>query len=121
MLKKLRIKFVCTNMVIVMVILIVVFCILIYSTRKNLEYNSIQLLQTVATNAPGSHEPPMRPNFPQKAVRLPYFVLHESMDSNLVVTDGNYYDLSNRKSWPRSRPRRRTWAFFTITICVTTA
>ena len=96
MLKKLRIKFVCTNMVIVMVILSVVFSILIYSTRKNLEDNSIHLLQTVATNAPDSHVPPMRPNFPQKAVRLPYFVLHESMDSNLVITDGNYYDLSNR-------------------------
>lgn len=98
MLKKLRIKFVCINMIIVMVILTVVFSILIYSTKNNLAQDSIRLLQAVAVSAPDNHMPPKRPNFRQEEIRLPYFILREGVDGTPVVTGGNYYDLSDQTS-----------------------
>ena len=50
MLKRLRIKFVCINMTIVTVMLLAIFATVLYFTQKNLERESIDMMQSVALN-----------------------------------------------------------------------
>lgn len=85
MLKRLRIKFICITMVIVTLMLCVIFGLLIHFTARDLEKQSLQLLQTVA-------EAPMKPARPGSAqVLLPYFVLRQSPVGDMVVSAGEHY------------------------------
>jgi signal transduction histidine kinase len=93
MLKKLRLKFVCFTMVLVTALLGVIFGMVYYFTSKSLETESIQMMQTLASN-------PFqlgRPGETQEEVRLPYFILQISQYGDLVATDSGYYDLSDQE------------------------
>ena len=50
MLKRLRIRFVCINMAIVVVMLSIIFGTVLSSTRQNLERESIAMMQSVASD-----------------------------------------------------------------------
>ena len=50
MLKKLRIRFICITMVIVLLMLCVIFALVLRFTRQNLERESISMMQTVAAD-----------------------------------------------------------------------
>lgn len=85
MLNRLRIKFICITMVIVTLMLCVIFGLLIHVTARDLEKQSIQLLQTVA-------EAPIKPARPGSAQGLlPYFVLRQSPVGDMVVSAGEHY------------------------------
>ena len=91
MLKKLRLKFICTNMAIVTTMLCVIFGLAFYFTGKELESESIQMMQTIASD-------PFRPNRPGErpdGVRLPYFVLQLGQRGEVIATGGSDYDLSD--------------------------
>ena len=71
MIRRLRIKFVCINMLIVTLMLCAIFCTVLYFTKENLEEESIGMMQAIALD-------PLRLNQPGdrgSGVRLPYFAL----------------------------------------------
>jgi signal transduction histidine kinase len=92
MLKKLRLKFICFSMAIVTVMLLVIFSLVFHITRKNLEEQSLQMMQTIAMDP--SHRG--SPNDRSSQVQLPYFTLQIDNKGELVSTTGGYYDLSDQ-------------------------
>ena len=89
MLKKLRIRFICITMVIVLLMLCVIFALVLRFTRQNLEQESISMMQTVAAD-------PLQLNWPGISTsRLPYFTVRISLLGGLRVNGESYYDLSD--------------------------
>lgn len=91
MLKKLRIKFVCINMIIVTTMLCVVFGLVIHFTGESLKNESVQMLQTIADTS-GRPGPAAER---QEEIRLPYFSVSIGRRGDIVVTSDGYYDLSD--------------------------
>lgn len=91
MLKKLRLKFVCITMVLVLVMLGTIFALVVHFTAESLESESMALLQRVA----GEPYTPNAPNETVGEVRLPYFTLQIDRYGNLVVAGETYYDLTD--------------------------
>ena len=91
MLKKLRIKFVCINMTIISVMLVVIMTLVIHFTGQNLEQTSIQRMEEIATN-PVYQINPME----SSGSRLPYFTLQINHKGELLDSHSGYYDLSDR-------------------------
>lgn len=88
MLKRLRIKFICVNMLIVAVMLCVIFGMVFHFTKQNLEAESLGLMHNIVTD-------PFRMGRPDRrhdGVRLPYFVLEIGQSGELIAVDGGYYD-----------------------------
>ena len=90
MLKKLRFKFICVNMVIIFSLLCVIFGLFYHFTRENLEDDSIALLQSIAAESFQIG----RPGDPKEEVLLPYFTVRIGQWGDIVVTS-DYYDLSD--------------------------
>lgn len=93
MLKKLRLKFICINMVIVTVMLCVILSLVLHSTRTNLKNESLRAMQSIAASPdtlifgqPGEDE----------SVRLPYFMLLMK-NNHITIIGGDYYDLSDER------------------------
>lgn len=91
MLKRLRIKFIAVIMIIVTVMLCLVFGMVYFFTKSNMEAESINMMQAVAVNP----FQPGRPDHPSDEVRLPYFMLQIGRSGELVTAGGGYYDLSD--------------------------
>ena len=94
MLKRLRIKFICINMLIVTAMLCVIFGMVFHFTRQNLEAESLRTMQALAAEPLRHGRPDPRPG----EARLPYFVLELGQRGDLVAADGGYYDLSDEKN-----------------------
>jgi signal transduction histidine kinase len=94
MLKRLRIKFICINMFIVAVMLSVIFGLVFYFTKSNLEDKSIQMMQEVA-------ERPIQPSVGndrrRDEVMLPYFIVEITPRGQVVTYGGEYYDLTDEE------------------------
>ena len=92
MLKRLRLKFVCIMMTIVTIMICVILGLILNFTRNNLENQSIQMMQAIAT------EPfhMGRPDEPPEGVRLPFFSLHVGAKGEVIAAGGGYYDLSDQ-------------------------
>ena len=93
MIRKLQIKFVIINMVMVTIMLCVMFGLVYNSTKTNLENESISMMKTIGAN-------PFqlgRPNEQSPDLRLPYFTLQLGLRGELVSTGGGYYDLSDKE------------------------
>ena len=89
MLKKLRIRFVCINMAIVVVMLSVILGTVIQSTRQNLAQESISMMQSVA-------EDPMHANWSgASSSRLPYFTVRISSGRGTRSAGESFYDLTD--------------------------
>ena len=71
MLKRLRIKFICINMLIVTAMLCVILGMVFYFTKQNLEAESLRMMETIAEKPSRMGPPGQR----HGEVRLPYFVL----------------------------------------------
>ena len=91
MLKQLRIKFVCINMTIVTVMLMVIFGLVLHFTKASLESDSIRMMEAIATSPP---QPGILPA-PTDEVKLPYFSLQFDQEGALLNVGGGYYDLSD--------------------------
>ena len=93
MIRKLQVKFVIINMVIVTVMLCIIFGLVYNTTKTNLETQSISMMKSIAAN-------PFqlgRPDEQSSDLRLPYFTLELGMKGELISTGGGYYDLSDRE------------------------
>lgn len=92
MLKKLRITFIVTNMTIVTVMLCLIFGLLYLSTSRNMERESIQMMNSIAMNP--IHLVP--PNETGRGVNLPYFSIMVNGAGEVIRADGGFFDLSDR-------------------------
>ena len=108
MIKRLKIKFVCINMSIVVVMLTAIFVMMFVSTSQNLERESVDFLRDVAAN-------PMRTSRPgegESGIYLPYFFLDISNTGDIITINSGYYDLRDEArlreliSIPISSPER---------------
>ena len=93
MIQKLYWKFVVINMTIVTMMLCVILGMVFYFTRNNLESESINMMQTIATR-PFQLQPPGNTD---EDIRLPYFIVHLGPKGEVLTTNGGYYDLSNEE------------------------
>ena len=93
MLKRLRIKFICINMLIATAMLCVIFGMVFHFTRQNLEAESLRTLRTLAAE-------PLRPGRPDRRpgeVNLPCFTLELGRGGRLTVAGGDFFDLSDEE------------------------
>ena len=80
-------------MTLVTIMLSAIFGLLYYSTCRNLERESLQMMESVAMN-------PMQPGPPgrhQKEVRLPYFSVMINHAGEVVEIDGGFFDVSDKE------------------------
>lgn len=91
MLKKLRFKFVCINMLIVTVMLGVIFSLVVHFTQESLEAESLRMMRMVASNSSQLG----RPGDMQGEVRLPYFSISVNRRGEYVLNGNGYFDLSD--------------------------
>ena len=93
MIKKLRTKFICINMALITVMLVIVFVLVFRFTRINLERESMAMMESVGS-APFMM---FRPDDAREEVNLPFFVLHIDIAGNITAKGGGYYDLSDKE------------------------
>lgn len=96
MIRKLRVKFVVINMVVVLVMLCIIFGLVYNFTQHNLETESINMMQGIATH-PIEADHPTPPDAPSPNLKLPYFSIELNKAGELVATGGSYYDLSDEE------------------------
>ena len=93
MIRKLRIKFVCVIMAIVMVLLGCILGVVIRFTAASMEMQSINMMRTIATS-------PFRQGIPGRPmddeVRLPFFTVQIGNGGEVISTNGSYFDLSDK-------------------------
>ena len=95
MIKKLKTKFVCINMAIITVVLFVIFGMVINSTAKGLERDSIAIMQM----ASGNSFLPVNPDEIPEEIRIPYFTVNISKSGVVTAKNGNFFDLSDQKKF----------------------
>lgn len=91
MTKKLRYKFIIITMIIVTFMLCIIMSLIYFFTKMNLENNSINMMQNIASHPFLLH----LPNEMQDDVRLPYFTLQLNIQGDLIAVGGGYFDLSD--------------------------
>ena len=94
MIKKLRTKFICVIMAIVMVLLGVILCVVIHFTAENMKTQSISMMRTIAAT-PFQQDNLGKP--PRDEVRLPFFTVQISNRGELIAANGGYFDLTDRE------------------------
>ena len=94
MIKKLRIKFVCIVMAIVMLMVGGILGVVIHFTGITMEMQSVSMMRTIAAN-------PFQQGYPGKPsndeVRLPFFTVQISSRGELITAGGGYFDLTDRE------------------------
>lgn len=93
MTKKLRRKFIVFTMSIITIMLIIIMGLVYFFTGTNLENDSVNMLQNIASHPFLLHVPGEL----QENVRLPYFALQLNLQGEVTATGGSYYDLSDRE------------------------
>ncbi len=91
MLKRLRIKFICINMAIVLVMLTAILVAVMEFTRRSLEATAVTFMQQIAAD-------PQQRIVPGEGVAgalLPYFSVELTSAGLLSVTNGGFYDLED--------------------------
>ena len=91
MIKKLRIKFICINMLLVTLMLGLIFSMVFFFTRKDLEEDSIAMMQEIAA----SPMQQFQPGATGSDLSLPYFTLELGRDGEILQTGGGFFDLSD--------------------------
>lgn len=94
MLKKLRLKFICINMVIVTLMLLIIFGMVFHFTKTSLEAQSIATLQSVMDSRYSHLRQPGEKN---GQVQLPYFYVSVSPLGEIIAATGGYFDLSDQE------------------------
>ncbi len=91
MLKKLRVKFVCSIMTVVTVMLCVIFALVYIFTSRGLELQSVQLME-------GLIESPFASNIETNRsddAQLPFFVVQIGLRGELIAVSGGSYNLED--------------------------
>ena len=93
MIRKLRMKFVCVIMGIVMLMLAMILGVVIHFTGQNMEMQSINMMRAIAT-APFQQG---KLGKPPEEVRLPFFTVQIGNRGELLGISGGYFDLTDRE------------------------
>jgi len=93
LIRKLRIKFVCVIMGIVMLMLAMILGVVIHFTGQNMEMQSINMMRAIAT-APFQQG---KLGKPPEEVRLPFFTVQIGNRGELLGISGGYFDLTDRE------------------------
>lgn len=93
MLKKLRIRFVCVLMSIVLVVLCLMFGFLYRATQTRLESESISMMQELAKDPLQL----IRPSSRGEVVRLPYILIRLNEHGEMLTVSSVYFDISDRE------------------------
>ena len=93
MLQKLRLKFVCVNMAIVTLMLLMIFGLVFHFIRVDLEQQSLELMEQLANDPFRAYQPGER----RGDIQLPYFVLQLGRGGNLTAVSGGYYALNDEE------------------------
>ena len=93
MIRKLRMKFVCVIMGIVMLMLAAILGVVIHFTGQNMEMQSINMMRAIAT------APFQQGNLGKQPeeVRLPFFTVQIGNRGELLGVSGGYFDLTDRE------------------------
>ena len=91
MIRKLRLKFIGVNMLIVLVLLSLLLGLILQTTRTRMEADSLRMMRGIAA-APMR---PLRPDGRNEEVNLPFFKLTLSPEGELLTCEGGYFDLSD--------------------------
>lgn len=91
MIKRLRVKFVCINMVIVTAMLCVIFGLVLHFTSRSMERDSVEMMHAVAMNP----QPPGAPGKWGPGTQLPHFTLQLSPGGEWLVSGSGNYDLTD--------------------------
>lgn len=94
MIKKLRIKFICVIMAIVMVLLGCILGVVIHFTGQNMQMQSISMMRRIA-DRPFQQGNLGKPH--DEEVRLPFFTVQISSWGELITASGGYFDLTDRE------------------------
>lgn len=90
MLKKLRLKFILTNMCIVMAMLLVIFATVFHFTKTDLDRQGNAMLQSLAQSV---RQPTSRN--PGRDIQLPYFILEIYLNGDIRASGYTYFDLTD--------------------------
>jgi len=93
LIRKLRIKFICVIMSIVMVLLGCILGVVIHFTERSMEIQSINMMDRIASR-------PFQKGLPgldSEEVRLPFFTVQVSRQGKMTAVSGDYFDLSDRE------------------------
>jgi len=93
LIRKLRIKFVCVIMGIVMLLLAMILGVVIHFTGQNMEMQSINMMRAIAT-APFQQG---KLGKPPEEVRLPFFTVQIGNRGELLGISGGYFDLTDQE------------------------
>ena len=93
MIKRLRIKFICVIMAIVIIMLATILGVVIFMTSSNMEMQSINMMRTIAASSFQQGNL----GIPSQEVRLPFFSVQISSRGELISASGGYFDLSDRE------------------------
>ncbi len=93
MIQKLRIKFVCVNMLIVTMMMCIILVAVYHFTSVNLEQDSISMMQSIAVSPSQRSLPGTRGN--SLDLNLPYFSLELGKNGEIIQAEGGFFDLSD--------------------------
>lgn len=93
MIEKLRRKFVIVNMIIVTVMLTVIFGLILFFTKSNMEQESIQMLRSVSM-MPMQHDMPA--DIPDKVTPL-IFIIHKTPEGEYMAAGSEVVDFSDEE------------------------
>lgn len=93
MIKRLRRKFIIVNMAIVTVMLAVIFVLILFFTKSNMEHENIRLLRSVSM-MPMQHDMP--DNIPQKTPPS-VFAIHKTSNNSFTAMGSEDVDFSDNK------------------------
>ena len=90
MLRRLKIKFICINMLIVTTMLAVIFGMLLSFTSRNMQFQNEQMLQKL--HQMQFHKVPM-----ESDIRVPYFMVQISNQGALSINSANFFSNTDEK------------------------
>jgi signal transduction histidine kinase len=90
-LKRLRLKFIVINMLIVTVLLFAILALVFHFTRQQMEESSVSVMRSIALEPSGLG----RPDQDLEEPRLPFFTIQTDENGLVTAVEGGYYDLSD--------------------------
>ena len=93
MIRRLRVKFICINMLIVLILLAVMMTLVLSLTEAQMRLETVQMMR----NAAAGPMAPFRPDDRSEDVRRPVFRLILSEEGELLSCEGDSYDLSDQE------------------------
>lgn len=94
MIQRLRLKFICVNMTVVLLMLGLIFGLVLQSNSGSAERESLRMMQAVASSQPRDGQPHPPPPGGDTA-RMPFFTLEPDGNGKVSAEGGSFFDLSD--------------------------